>query len=101
MRNITLAEAIAEVRRAIVEAIEAGENEQIRFPVGPVSLSFQCGMTTSGTASGGVKLWVLELGTDGSYAKETVQTITVTLEPPVGPDGQPIRVAGHSAQQPR
>jgi hypothetical protein len=101
MRKISLAEAIAEVRRAIIESIEVGEDEQIRFPVGPVSLSFQCGLTTSGTTSGGVKLWVLELGTDGSYARETVQTITVTLEPPVGRDGRPIRVAGQSPQQPR
>ncbi|MFE2101665.1 trypco2 family protein, partial [Streptomyces sp. NPDC059468] len=41
---------------------------------------------------GKVKFWVLELGAESGYGRETVQTVTLQLGPPVGRDGESVLV---------
>ncbi len=72
----------------------------MQFPVGQVTLEFQVTVTKSGEGSAGVKAWVIEAGSTASFARETVQTVTVVLEQPVDWTGRPIRVAGASGQKP-
>ncbi len=100
MAQIGLVEAIAQVRRELAQAVTAGVDAGIQFPVGAVTLEFQVGVTRSVEASGGVKVWVLELGAAGEYAKETVHTLTVELQSPVDAQGRPIKVAARSDQRP-
>jgi Trypsin-co-occurring domain 2 len=47
-----------------------------------------------------VKFWVVELGGAGSYAREEIQTVTVTLGGPVDQNGKPVKIYSGSAQKP-
>jgi hypothetical protein len=98
--KIDLVRAIDQVREELVRAVRAAGDREVQFPVGQVSLSFQVGFTESGTASGGLKLWVVELGAAGNYARESIQTVTITLEPPVTKDGRPVKVMSSVDQLP-
>lgn len=99
MSRLSLATAIAEVRRELRQAMDEADPD-FAFPVGQVTLSFQVGVTTSGSGSGKVKVWVLELGAEGSYARETIQTVAVVLEPPVDTAGNRLRVASERGELP-
>jgi Trypsin-co-occurring domain 2 len=59
---------------------DAAEDE-IQFPVGSVQLEFHVGVTKAGEGTAGAKFWVVELGGKGSYAFESIQKVTVNLEP--------------------
>lgn len=100
MAEIGLVEAIAQVREELARAVTAGAQADIQFPVGQVTLEFKVGMTKTGEGAGKVKLWVLELGATGKYAQESVQTISVVLEPPVDSEGRPIKVSAGSQEMP-
>jgi len=41
---------------------------------------------------------VVELGAGGSYAREEIQTVTVTLGTPVDQNGEPVKIYRGSAQ---
>jgi hypothetical protein len=100
MDKIGLPEAIEAVRAELRRAVAQGEDQDIQFPVGELQLEFQVGVTREGTVDGKLRVWVLEFGAGGSYAKESVQTVTLTLEPPVDAQGQPIKVRRRSAVKP-
>ncbi|MEU4409958.1 trypco2 family protein [Streptosporangium sp. NPDC023963] len=93
MAELGLAEAIEQVREELRQAIVAGADADVRFPVGQVTLEFQVGLKKSGEGSGKVKVWVLEAGTSGKIEHDEVQKVTVVLQPPVDPSGNPIKVA--------
>ena len=57
-------------------------------------------MTRTGEGSAGVKFWVVELGGAGGYAREEVQTVTVTLGSPVDQNGDPVKIYRGSARKP-
>jgi hypothetical protein len=94
--KIALSQAVALVRKELLDALTAPNASGLRFPVGQITLSLQIGLTTSATGSAGMDLWVLELGAEGSYAKETVQTVSIVLEPPVTAEGEGIKIASRS-----
>jgi hypothetical protein len=100
MTEIGLTEAIAELRYELGKAMADAEDEAVRFPVGEVTLQFQVGVTKAAEGSGGVKFWVLGLTASGHYAKETVQTLTVVLGPPVDADGRAIKVQSRTMAKP-
>jgi hypothetical protein len=89
------------VRTELVRAIAQSAAEQIQFPVGQVTLQFQVGVTKSGRGAAGVDIWVAEFGAGGEIARETIQTITVVLEPPLDANGRPIKVASASGVKPK
>jgi len=45
-------------------------------------------------------LYVVELSGGGSYAREEIQTVTVTLGTPVDQNGEPVKIYRGSAQMP-
>ena len=53
-----------------------------------------------GGGRGGVRFYVVELGGSGSYAREEIQTVTVTLGAPVDHNGDPVKIYRRSAQKP-
>ena len=65
-----------------------------------MQLEFHVGVTKTGEGKAGVKFWVVELGGTGSYAREEIQTVTVTLGAPVDQNGQPVRIYRDSAEKP-
>jgi hypothetical protein len=100
MEHIGLKETIAALRAELSDAITAGANEPIQFPVGLLQLEFHVGVTKDVTAKGGVKFWVVELGAEGSYTQESIQKVVINLEPPTDREGRPIRIHGGSDQEP-
>lgn len=101
MSKVALADAVALVRQELLRAMATSDTTGLRFPVGQITLTFQVGLTRSGTGSAGLQLWVFELGAEGSVASETIQTVTVVLDPPVTRDGEGVKVHSSTAQLPR
>jgi hypothetical protein len=98
--EIGLGETIDALRAELAAAVERARDTDIQFPVAGVQLEFHVGVKKEGEGTAGVKFWVLELGAGGSYARESIQTVTVTLGAPVDRSGSPVKVSDLSAQRP-
>ena len=84
----SLAEAIAAVRRELIEAMGAGENEVLRFEVGPVEVEFM--VQVAREADGRLGLKVLSVG--GGVTDTRTHRVHVTLKPIEPPTGGPIHI---------
>jgi Trypsin-co-occurring domain 2 len=100
MAEIGLSEAIAAVRAELAAAVEQGVDSEFQFPVNGVQLEFHVAVTKTGEGRAGVRFWVVELGGAGSYAREEIQTVTVTLGAPVDRAGEVVKVTRPSRQKP-
>jgi hypothetical protein len=90
--KIGLSDAVDALRAELSDAIAQAQDQQIQFPVGEIRVEFQIGVTREAEGRGGLKVWVGELGGGGSYTRESVQKITVSLGPPVTADGESVKV---------
>ncbi len=100
MSEIGLGETIDALRAELAAAIERAKNTDVQFPVAGVELEFHVGVKKAGEGNAGVKFWVVELGGGASYARESIQKVTVTLGAPLDRSGSPVKVADMSAQRP-
>ena len=100
MKQLELAETIEALRAELARAAAAGAGTGFQFPVAEVRLEFHIGVTKAGEGRTGVRFWVVELGGSGSYAREEIQTVTVTLGAPVDQNGNPVKIYRASAQKP-
>ena len=100
MTRIGLAEAIDALRAELGEAMSRGAGERIQFPLGRVQLEFHAGVTRDVEAKGGLRFWVIELGAGENHATESIQRVTVTLEPPIDARGERVLVARGSDEKP-
>ncbi|MEU9303472.1 trypco2 family protein [Streptomyces sp. NPDC048269] len=98
--KLGLAETIAALRTELNEAVAAADDAGIRFEVGPIELEFHVGVTRQGGGRTGVRFWVVEMEAEGSYAREQVQRITLTLQPPVNSQGETVKVFDESHHKP-
>jgi Trypsin-co-occurring domain 2 len=98
--KIGLADAVDGLRAELSEAMARARDQEIQFPVGEVHVEFQIGVTREGEGKAGLKVWVVELGAGGSYSRESVPKVTVSLEPPVTADGQRVKVHRDLDQKP-
>jgi hypothetical protein len=98
--EIGLSETIDALRAELAAAVERARDTDIQFPVAGVQLEFHVGVKMVGEGTAGVKFWVLELGGGGSYARESIQKVTVTLGAPLDRSGSPVKVTDLSAQRP-
>lgn len=94
-----LAETVRALREELEQAVTSADGQEIRFLVGPVQLEFHVAVRREGGTSGKARFWVLEAGADVSYAKETIQKVSLTLEA-ASTDGQPIRVQRGLGERP-
>jgi hypothetical protein len=100
MQQVGIAETVDSLRAELARAAEAAAEADFQFPVTGVQLEFHVGVTKTGEGAAGVKFWVVELGGSGSYAREEIQTVTVTLGAPVNRAGDPVRIYRGSSQKP-
>jgi len=100
MTEIGLQETIEALRSELAAAVERAKDTEVQFPVTGVELEFHVGVTRTGDGKAGVKFWVVELGGGISYARETIQKVTVTLGAPLDRAGQPVMVSRISTQRP-
>ncbi|MDX8145694.1 trypco2 family protein [Lentzea sp. BCCO 10_0061] len=78
---VELADLIGQLRSELTEAMHAGENEDLRFELGPVELELTVAVTKEAKPGAKVKFWVVELGTDATLSSATTQTIKLVLDP--------------------
>ncbi len=100
MEQLELAETVEALRAELARAVAAGAGAQFQFPVTGVQLEFHVGVTKVGEGRGGVRFYVVELGGSGSYSREEIQTVTVTLGAPVDRNGEPVKIYRGSDQMP-
>ncbi len=100
MEQLELAETVEALRAELARAAAAGAGTGFQFPVAGVQLEFHVGVTRTGEGRAGVKFYVVELGGSGSYAREQIQTVTVTLGAPVDQNGDPVKIYHGSAEKP-
>jgi hypothetical protein len=78
---LALSEVIAQLRAELAEAMRAGENEQLRFELGPVEVELTVGVDKEAKPGAKAKFWVLELGTETRFEATSTQRIKLTLDP--------------------
>ena len=100
MNEIGLGETIDALRAELATAVERARNTDFQFPVASVQLEFHVGVTKAAGGKAGVNFWVVQLDGDASYARESIQTVTVTLGAPVDRFGSPQKVTDTSVQRP-
>jgi hypothetical protein len=98
--QIGLVDVVQALRSELARASAEGAGAEIRFPVGQITLEFQVGVTKAAEAQGGIRFWVLELGAAAGVASESVQRVSIVLEPPVDRFGQPIKVTSGELEKP-
>lgn len=87
--RIGLAEAIKRVRAELMDAREAGEDEELRFRLGEVTLEFAVELSREIGGEAAVKVWVVNAGVKGTKTSTATNTVTVTMSPEVqGEDGE-------------
>jgi hypothetical protein len=100
VERLGLAETVEALRAELAAAAAAGAGAGFQFPVTGVQLEFHVGVTKTGGGKAGVQFWVVELGGTGSFAREEIQTVTVSLGAPVDHNGDPVRIYRSSAGKP-
>ena len=100
MERLELAETVEALRAELARAAAAGATAEFQFPVTGVQLEFHVAVTKTSEGRGGVRFYVVELGGSGSYAREEIQTVTVTLGAPVNQSGEPVKIYRGSDQMP-
>ena len=100
VEQLGLAETVEALRAELARAAAAGAETGFQVPVTGVQLEFHVGVTKTGEGRAGVKFYVVELGGSGSYAREEIQTVTVTLGAPVDQNGDPVKISRGSARKP-
>jgi hypothetical protein len=77
-----LAQAIKDLRAELLQAIDAGKDEPLRFELDSVVLELEVALTTSGSANAKAGLWtVLTLGGSAEHGRGTTHRLTLTLSP--------------------
>lgn len=100
MGEIGLNDTIEALRDELVAAMERAREKAVQFPVTGVQLEFHVGVKKTGEGKAGLKFWVLELGSGGSYARETIQKVIVTLGAPTDAAGVPVKVSDATDRKP-
>ncbi|WP_394615957.1 trypco2 family protein [Lentzea sp. JNUCC 0626] len=91
---VELAELIGQLRSELTEAMHAGENEELRFQLGPVELELTVAVTKEAKPGAKVKFWVVELGADATVGSATTQTIKLVLDPRRRGKSGPAEISG-------
>jgi len=87
--RIGLKDAIAALRGELIESIITAQGERLRFEVGEITMEFQVEVERSAEARGGIKFWVVEVGTGGAVKGKDVHRVVIPLKP-VRADGKPV-----------
>jgi len=80
-KRIGLKEAIAALRSELIESTLASRGKGLRFEVGEIKMEFQIEVERSADVKGGIKFWVVDLGTRGRIKDKDVHKIVIPLKP--------------------
>ena|SRR5690349_6996562 len=91
--QITVAEAVRELRRQLIDAAKEGENQKVRFMPKTVEVELGITFTKEKEGGGGVKIWsILDLSGKAKSSDQSTHKVKLVLEP-VGPDGKPVPIS--------
>ena len=79
--KIGLTEVLDQLRDELHALTLSANDKDVRFALETIEVELHIGVTKQGTTGGKASFWVLELGAEGSYAKERTQTVKLTLRP--------------------
>jgi len=79
--QIRLADAVQNLRRELISAVEAGKDEPLRFDLEEVKLELNVVLASEARGDAGVKFYVFNVGASGSDRTSETQKITLTLKP--------------------
>jgi Trypsin-co-occurring domain 2 len=99
--GIGLAEAIEELRSELRLAHDNAAGQDVQFPIQTVTVQLQAGVTKSKEGKAGFTVPVVgaELGGSMGFNRETTQTITLVLGPPVDRHGRSVKVGERTNEQ--
>lgn len=98
--NIGLADLVGELHRELNKAIAEVGNHDVQFPVAGVEVEVHVAISREKGANAGLRLWVVELGAKGRATAESVQRVTLRLDPPIGRNGDRVVVSQRSSKPP-
>jgi hypothetical protein len=84
--SIPLSKAIEDLRAELLAALREGVGQELQFRLKPIELELKVAVTKQIGGNAGVKFWVVDFGSKGSFDSATTHTLKLTLEP-VGRDG--------------
>jgi hypothetical protein len=99
MADIPLAEVIRELRAELESAMSAGEGQRVQFEATAIELELQIGVTKTDQGNVGVRFWVLDLGGGKSRARESIQRVTLSLQPVLA-SGKRVKIAKPTSHDP-
>lgn len=93
MAEISLEEAIEDLRTQLQNAAVKGANESIRFIPKTVEVELSIAVNREAKAGAGFKLWsILDLSAEGKVGDANTHKVKLVLEP-VGKDGKPTQIS--------
>jgi hypothetical protein len=96
--GVGLDEALEALRAELASARLKAAGQDLQFPVQSLTIELKVGVTRSkeGKAGFHVPLIEAQLGGSAGVDRETLQTVTLVLGPPVDQHGVPVKVASVS-----
>jgi hypothetical protein len=100
--QIPLASAIRALRRELVAAVEEGEDEGVRFALGPIELNLQVQIKRQAGGDAKIGFWVVSLGGKAASSTGTTHTVRLSLNPVLASadGGAPLVVGDEAARRP-
>jgi hypothetical protein len=98
--RIPLGEAIRALRKEIVAAVREGQDEDLRFGLGPIELELQMAMSREAGAEAGISFWIVTIGGKASTTSAQTHTVRLTLTP-IGAGDEGVLVTDEVAQRPK
>jgi len=90
--NVTVADAIKQLRTQLEDAQQEGTGKALRFVAKSVELELGIVFRSEKEGGGGMKAWFLDISGKAKVADETTHKVKLLLEP-VGRDGKPTLVS--------
>jgi hypothetical protein len=99
--GIGLADALEALRAELASAQAKAAETDVRFPIETLTIELKAGVTQTKEGKAGFRVPVVgaELGGSVGFDRETLQTVTIVLGPPVDREGRPVKVAQSSQER--
>ena len=99
--GLDLADAIDLLRGQVQSAHTRANSAGLQFPIQSLTIELKVGLTRKADGKLGFKVPLVgaEFGAGAGFERETVQTVTVVLGPPVDRHGRSVPVAGLSHEK--
>lgn len=93
MSQISLSEAIRNLRAELLAAMRADPGDALRFRLGPIEMELEVAVSREASAKGGFKWWLVEAGAEAKGGQVAKHKLKLVLEPIDAATGQRAEVA--------